>query len=363
MTDAILARGRAIVARLAAVLSKPVVRVSIVPGLRGLAERRYVHDIDQPERVLGDRFALSEDIYGADILLLLSIGENLEGLRAHLERRGFSGVVCLWLTDNHMAARENALSVRECDFFFCFHFGFEDYLINPESIACPVLPAYFRHISPSVMEALFARWIDIPRISKVIAPYVLYDRVDRTRLLHHIQQHCPEYCCLFTPSDEREGMAYLGATEGERAARWLAFKASIVLPIHRDLPLRVFEGLAAGHVLLVQDGNPAFDHVLSATEQAALGIRRFPADTDTDHLRRIAREALEAFDAEGMEAVRRRHQTIMTRHTFGCRIRDFLTFLGDLAAGRTHTRLISTPMRNGLRTAYEDGRCLVSVNG
>ena len=220
MHGQLVGRGREIVARLRRVLAQPVVRLCVPCGLDApeWGEGCFWHAFPA-----GDRFQPTEDPGAADIVLGAHTGEACVGWRAALSARGFDGIAALWLQDNHLAHDLTRAVVEEADLFLPCHAGHTGHLLNGRSIAGPILPSCLRG-DPAPDLAWMARHEDLPRLSKVVAPFFLYGWAPRTAFLEELRRECREFVCFLTDAGRREAEFY-ALDPDERRLRWRAFKA------------------------------------------------------------------------------------------------------------------------------------------
>ncbi|MFS2013758.1 hypothetical protein ACCD06_28465 [Azospirillum sp. CT11-132] len=345
------------------VLSKEKFSIISLRGMGGLtgAPGGIWHDFENDDWNIFDKVILSGNIEKADIIIMNIGGENFEGLRGYLERRGFRGVLCFWLHDNHVAHQANKSSIVEGDMYFSSHYGaeHEDYLLNERSIAAPILPACYRNIPLKTVNDIMGRYEDFPRISKAVAPYFLYDPFPRTKFLKEIVRNSSEIVCFYTDSSEREEKYYVKLSEEEKAIRWFSFKSSIVVPLNMDMSIRIFDGLMWGHTVIVPDHLPAFDHVIDPKTAERLGVIRYSMSQGVEAINEAVAKAIYAFDQGGAEAVMERHNFVVSNHLYAHRVRALLTFLMNFANGSTVNSFVRTHSGWGMRTRYADRRPLI----
>lgn len=358
----VIERGRDTLAKIRRILSKPEIRFCLPASMDAIArgERCFWHGFGDVDWSFGGRFKLTENLYDSDIALIAHIGENYSGWRQFAGRRGFDGLTCMWLQDNHLAHDNNRASVREADVYVCCHAGHTDYLLNGSAIAGPLLPACFR-ADPAEDLGYLRKHFDVARLSRVVSPYFMYDWSVRTAFLYDIRRNCPEFSCFYTESNKRYEEYYDVVSVDERRSRWLLFKSSIVVPMNMDLSTRVFDGLFWGHTLMVPDDLPAYDAAFTPEQTAALGIVRYPMNGAFDVLSARARKALAAFDAAGPDGALRRNRFIRSGHLLGHRVRDFLAFLSDLAEGRCPVSFVQRATTQGFVACYPDRPALVDT--
>jgi hypothetical protein len=335
---------------MASIFQKQTVTLCVSWGIEG----GVWHSFDSDIWNLSGRYCLTEDMFSADVLIIIAYGNDNTNLNNYLEQNGFKGILCFWLIDNHLSHEKNRASVLEGDFYFCSHHGqiHEDYLLNERSIAAPVLPACYMGLSLEIVTSMMQRFNNLPRLSKVVAPYFTYNfpGLPRTIFLDKLQTDFPDFICLYTRAEERQKGYHNALSDIEKCARWLYFKSSVVVPLNQDLSIRVFDGLIWGHTVLVPDNLPAFDYVFSEEEQKKLGIVRYDMDGGNDAIRAAAREALRLFAEMGTDGVTYRHNFVITSHMRAHRVRSVLSFLEDFATGKVTNKLLLGEGVSGLKS-------------
>lgn len=345
------------------VFLKPHFTIMSLNGMNGLtgAPGGIWHDFENNDWNISGRVGLSNNFADADVLIVNIVGDNVEGVRSYLERRGFKGVLCFWLHDNHVAHQANKKSVLEGDIYFSSHYGaeHEEYLLNEHSIAAPVLPACYRNLPVEVVDDVMRRYDNFPRISKTVAPYFLYDFSSRTKYLKEVVAASSETVCFYMSSSERKEKYYEKISENEKAIRWFSFKSSIVVPLNMDLSIRLFDGLMWGHTVIVPDHLPAFDHVISPEIAERLGIIRYDMRQGIQAIDEAVKKAVDAFDQGGSEKVMERHNFVISNHLYAHRVRALLTFLMDFASGNTVNTFVRTHCGWGMRARRTDRQPLI----
>lgn len=346
-----------------AVLLKDRISIMSLRGVGGLtgAPGGIWHDFETDDWNVSGRVILSEKFSDADVIIMNIGGEDVEGIREYLERRGFMGVLCFWLHDNHVAHQANKKSVVEGDIYFSSHYGagHEDYLLNERSIAAPILPACYRNIPVRIVDDVMRAFEKFPRISKAVAPYFLYEPAVRTKYLNEVVRASSETVCFYTNSSDREQKYYKNTTEMEKAIRWFSFKSSIVVPLNMDLSIRFFDGLMWGHTVIVPDHLPAFDHVIDVETAERLGVIRYDVSQGVEAIDEAVGKAIAAFDQGGNEGVMERHKFVTSNHLYAHRVRALLTFLMDFATGNTVNTFVRTPSGWGMRARRTDRQPLI----
>lgn len=220
-------------------------------------------------------------------------------------------LVAAWLWDNHLAQLNNFRTVLAADIFFPSHVYAAQYLFNPASVLGTHLPACSAQWSRAEAAKLYAEHSEKPRRHKVLVNYVDYGFSWRSALLRQLKNQMEMADVLLMPPADRS--RYFGLGPAERFAEWAAYKATLILPVDRDLSTRVFDALLAGLVPIVPRNIADFDQVLPPPLQESLGIVRVES-LDIASLRQAAMQALRNFDAQGQPGALARHRHALEQH-------------------------------------------------
>jgi len=265
----------------------------------------------------------------ADVVILSAHGSDLSGavwtLRQSLRP---DAVIALWFWDNHLAQLDNLRSALAADFVFPSHAYIAHYLFNPLSVVAGSAPACSAQWTRAEARALIDRHAGRERIHKAIVNYVDYEFSWRSRLLRELAAHCRSAEVMLMPAANRS--RYFGMPRAERFAEWLRYKATVILPVDKDLSTRLFDALLAGQVPVVPRLVRDFDRVIAPDVQAELGIVRVEA-LERAAIENAIAEALGRFDAMGESGIVRRQQFVLQGHMLPHRVREMLETLALIA--------------------------------
>ncbi len=288
-----------------------------------------------------DRWQISfrTGIETADLILLTAHGPNNTEAFWRLREANPDALLGLWLWDNHLAYVANLANTLAADFYFPSHHYISRYLANPNSARGGFLPACCAQWDAALIQAAMAKH-PATRQPRVLAGYVDYDGAPRTSFLSQIQAAIPDIDVQILPRSDRS--RYFGKPHATRLAEWLEYPASLVLPLDRDLSTRLFDGLAAGHVLIAADNIDDLDQVVPPTDQANLPLLKFRAGNIAD-LQRAAKEALAIATRDGNAGIRRRQEYVLSNHMLAHRVQKMVRTVAATAAGHLHIRFCSGP--------------------
>jgi hypothetical protein len=317
-------------ARLRAALARPRPQVHVFAP--ELDSRRYLPPLAENDFPAGGRLwqitSGSKLPDRVDILFVISTSADFLAPIWNLRRQVPQAVCLLWMWDNHHRYYQNLRTVLAVDGYFPCHSFSADYLLNPYSAHLghvPMCCAQWR--LPEIAAVLAAA---PPRSDKFLAAYVNYGGEAHRPFLSRLQDvPQAELVLMSVPEWGR----YFARTKAEQIAQWCSYKTSVVVPVERDLSLRMFDGLVCGQIPLVSDAVIDLDRVVAPEIQAALPILRF-RDGDIPSLLAAHAEALRRFDAEGETGIRRRHDFVANGHMLHHRLAAMLWMLVALDTGR-----------------------------
>lgn len=291
-------RAQEIAAKIAALQSRSKIRIGFAPSSETDFIRYFPSDL---HCILAtnadDRFEVvtEGDPSAVDVLIITAHGANLANAIWGLRAQGADCILAVWFWDNHIAHLNNMRTALAADLVFPSHKYVAQYLLNPLSALGPHVPACSAQWGRAEAAELFERHSSA-RSDKLNVHYVDYPLSQRSLLLRALRAEMKEADVrLMDPGDRS---AYFSKSRAERFKEWLCYKVSLVLPVDRDLSTRVFDGLLAGHVLLVPRDIPDFDEVIPPPAQLELGIVRFETST-VAQISQAHRQALAIFDKQG----------------------------------------------------------------
>lgn len=321
--------------RLRAALSKPRPRVALVSARldkvfshatpAALAARFAAKGIDLD--FVASAAALGP---GYDLLIkLVHLQYDADDVRAFRERNPDAATIG-WFWDSHHHLDENFGVVEALDLVVPGHAFASSYLASDEALLGSTVPLCVSQWSQDEAE----RWADAvaapSRSDALYGGFVRYAFSARRNALIEglIADGAPGVSFL----EEHRLRDYFGRLPDERFREWAGHKASLCLPLARDLSQRFFDALLTGQVPVVAPDMPDLDLVVPPDRQAALGVVRF-ADYSVEAVRAAHAEALRRFDEGGVEGALARHRFARENHMLASRIDRIVEIARESAAG------------------------------
>ena len=275
----------------------------------------------------------------ADLIIVTAHGRNNTEAFWRLREANPDALLALWMWDNHLSYVGNLGNTLAADFYFPTHHYISGYLLNPCAVRGGAVPLCCAQWDSALVREAMAKPPPV-RQPRIYAGYVDYEGTPRGDFLRQMQQEVPEIDVRLLPRSDRS--RYFAKSYAARLEEWLEYPASLVLPVDRDLSTRLFDGLVAGHVLVVADNIDDLDAVVPPAEQAALPLFKFRAG-DVGDLRRAAQAALAAHAREGEEGIRRRQTYALGKHLLAHRVQKMVRTVAATAAGQLKIRFRSDP--------------------
>jgi len=265
----------------------------------------------------------------ADIVILTSHGLDLSTRLWQLrEKVRKDAVIAIWLWDNHLSHLNNYRTALAADFVFPSHAYSAGYLFNPLSVVGAHTPACSAQWTGDEVRRMLGSNPAVSRTHKALVNYVDYPASWRSGLLRELKARVPEAEVLLMPPDDRS--RYFSKTSEQRFIEWMQYKATVILPVEKDLSTRVFDALLSGQVPIVPTSVEDFDYVISPQMQKELGIVRVKEVT-VDALISSISEALEAFDRMGGTGVTQRQEFVLGHHMLRHRVASMLGNILEMA--------------------------------
>lgn len=321
-------RAQQLTERLSRLRSKATLSWTFAIGLRSQVLSYFSDDCENELRDLAglDFCPVTGDLSTVDLIIVTAHGIDLAHFIWELRSKAPNSLVAVWLWDNHVVPLENLRTALAADFLMVSHWYAAGYLHNPCSPIAMHLPACSAQWSCREAASIFHEHKMVMRSDKLLVNYVDYPFSWRSDLFKNLQTQCPETDVLLMEPKERS--RYFKKSKVERMNEWLSYKATLILPIDRDLSTRVFDGLLAGQVLVVPRMIQDFDTVIPPEMQAKLGIIRID-DFEIPTIREAAGQAVQTFNSRGDEGVYQRHQYVIENHMLINRLSSALNFLGQ----------------------------------
>lgn len=328
-------RRREVAARIGAALARPQPRIAIVSGRLGkifsplMAEELAAHGrragldlhlVQRPDQVAGGFDAMVKLVH------LQRDAEEIAALRA----QGFTGPVLGWFWDNHHHLFANHEVVEALDVSVPGHAFARHYLAHERVVAAEPVPLCVTQWSPGEADAFWAQLRDAPRQDVLYGGFVRYAfaRKRNTLIAALIEAGNPGVYFV----DEARLERYFNLSREDRFADWAAHKASITLPLARDLSQRLFDALLTGQVPVVPTDVVDLDSVISPAMQARLPIIRFDR-YDVASVAAAHAAAIAAFDAGGREGAEARHRFARDNHMMDRRVDTLVARLREAGRG------------------------------
>jgi hypothetical protein len=286
-----------------------------------------------------------EGLSEVDVLIVTAHGADLYACLWKLRAMAAEpALLAVWLWDNHTETLNNARTVLAADLVFPSHAYAAGYLFNPASITAVHLPACTAQWTCDEAARLFAAHAGAIRRDKLLVNYVDYSGSWRRQVLNQLAA-VPEAQVLVMPEDHRR--RYFSKTSSERFAEWAEYKATVILPLDRDLSTRVFDALLAGLIPVVPRMVHDFDLVVPPAIQEALGIVRIDG-VDVASIRTGAALAFQRYDRMGRQGAMLRHRYVLEQHSLVSRVLTVLEVVRQLGTGQAMTRFMEGPDAVGL---------------
>ncbi len=318
--------------RLAQCLSKPVCRVAFLFSPETTQYDYPDTDLDL-QSLGGDGIELAGSLADPDVDFLLMTahgGLDLLEFLYTLRNDGFARGIGLWLWDNHCAPKNHRAYGKAADILFPSHWYCVDDLDGTDAMVGPQIPACAAEWSPTTARTLFdtRETRGAPRSDQLLAGYVDYAFSPRKAFLDTLRATLPDRLAMRVMA-MHDRSDYLGKSRSDRFVEWLCFKTSLAVPMYEDLSTRVFAGLLAGHVVVIDGTVRDIDRVFPKTDPLRQGLVVFEERTP-DAVAKAHARALEIYDAEGPDGARRRHEAVLAHHMTRHRIAAMLDHLRAL---------------------------------
>ena len=218
----------------------------------------------------------------------------------------------VWLFDNHHQFDFSARCTECFDFAFPAHSNQVSYLAGRRSIVMSALPCACIQFSRSLATKVFEERIREPRSDEPWGLHTSYPgRLSwRQGFLARAGEQMSAPLLRAIPQSEQ---TWWSKTLEERFAEIMQKKVSVALPVHNDVPLRVFDALLAGTIPVVPVGLPDLRGIFSGNDRYRLPVLEYQTGNVTS-LKRTVAAAIEIFDEDGYEGMRARHEAALKRH-------------------------------------------------
>ena len=234
----------------------------------------------------------------------------------------------LWSYDNHHSFANTIITHSIFDVLIPAHANYTDYLVTAPTLLLPATPCGLAQWTPAVVMEGYANFRDNERTNKLDGGYNLYFNRNayRNAKISQLSKGMPDSHVRGVVFNEQR---YWQNSDLDNLKEWMSHKVSIAVPVNNDLPIRVFDALAAGQIPLVPGWLGSFDSIISPELQRSLPIVKF-FDYNVEEVSRAHKKALELFDQGGAEGIVRRRDYCLNTHTLNHRYADILTKIENL---------------------------------
>jgi hypothetical protein len=231
----------------------------------------------------------------------------------------------IWLWDHHHQFEASAKMILAADVVLPMHETGADYLKIFCDFVFPAVPAACAQWGgPRFVTGVYRENQARPRSNRLYGGFVEYPGFARNNFIRQCMAQIPEHALVLLPPTEARDIQHFGvATRRERLVEWMGYKVSLVSALAEDIPIRVLDGLLAGHIPLVPYNLNGFDRLISPALQAELPIVRYDP-YDVDSVDRAWRAALALFDRAGPAGAARRHHYAVDNHLMKHRVADII---------------------------------------
>jgi hypothetical protein len=331
--DHVVHRAEQLMRRLQVFLAAQPVRFTLMPSHETNALDYFSPGRDaELQRFFADgpvRYVPPARVDSADVVILTAHGSDdsvpIWNLRRKLPREA---IIVVWFWDNHLAQLTNLKTALAADFLFPSHAYIAHYLFNPVSVVAGSSALCSAQWTADEAREIIASCTGAPRIHKALVNYVDYEFSWRSPLLRELAARCSNAHVLLMPAQDRS--RYFRKTRRERLLEWLRYKATVILPVDKDLSTRLFDALLAGQIPVVPSIIRDFDRVIPPQVQRELGIVRVD-DLSLPAIQPAIDEALRRFDQMGTEGVERRQQFALRKHMLPNRMAEMMEILALIA--------------------------------
>lgn len=350
MRSAYLAR------RMAELISQPEICFTFVPAHSASKFDYFSEGMDAELAAFApDPFVYcppDESVAKADIVIHMVTGMEEQATLLWDDRRARQrdALFAVWLWDNHVSGVGNLQACLAADVVFPSHWYVSNYLLGPAAVVASHLPACCAQWTRGEAESYFARHATASREDKLLFNYVNYgpEYPERFRILNELGEKLqPIERLEMTKTDRRR---YFEMSREERFSEWARFKATVIVPVDRDLSTRVFDALATGLIPIIPESITDLDLVVSRGIQDEIGIVRVP-DLEVDAVQPAAVEALRLFDEMGPDGVVARHRFAVEHHMLVNRMTSLLEMIWRIGTGEFATQFDKRKERYGLALA------------
>jgi hypothetical protein len=238
----------------------------------------------------------------------------------------------VWLWDHHHDFASSGKMALLADIVLPMHENHADYLkAFNDFIASAVPAASAQWGGPRFVHDVYREHADRPRSNRLYGGFVEYPGVQRNDLIRRCMERIPDHALVLLPPSGARDIQHFGvASRRDRLVEWMGHKCSLVCALKEDIPIRVLDGLLAGHIPLVPHNLNGFDRLISPALQAQLPIVRYYA-YDVDAVESAWRTAIALYDRDGAAGAERRQRFVLENHLMKHRVTDIVASILNCA--------------------------------
>lgn len=295
---------------------------ALIPNQRNYFSNSIAEDFLSLES-MGFKFhpgSIGRDLENIDVLILTAHGTDLSSFILDIKGKNPNLILATWFWDNHLANLNNYKTAIVSDVYYPSHGYCKEYLINPCSPIGADLPACTAQWVNNELD-FKSILVATERQSKIFLNYVDYTFSWRSKILSELRKFMSDAHVQAMSPENRD--RYFTLSSMQKYQEWCSYKATLILPVDKDLSTRVFDALFAGQILIVPTMIEDFDSVISKEWQNELGIIRIK-DLNLATIQLATRKAFEIFDRRGASGVLKRFDFISEKHMLKNRVQDIL---------------------------------------
>jgi hypothetical protein len=305
---------------------KEEIRFTFSPSTETNFIRYFPKDIDSDLRSITNyKYVNLSEHVDPDIFIVTAHGADLTSGLNQAKQLYNKSLIAVWMWDNHISIEKNIRTSLAADLIFPSHLYNIDYLLNSVSAIVAYIPACSAQWTVQEARGIYNKYeASIVRKEKVLLNYVDYEPTWRSSLLKHLNLSAPEADVIIMPRDDRS--RYFEKTSEDRFIEWMSYKATLILPVDRDLSTRVFDALLSGQIVIVPSIIADLDFAIPKEIQAKYGIIHVP-NLEIDTLRKAFVQAIKMFNESGKEGARQRHEYALSNHMLVNRIEQMMNVI------------------------------------
>ena len=223
-------------------------------------------------------------------------------------------LVIAWDYDNHHWHAISNILATYSDFYFVAH---DQNKVTLESIAgkqVPVFSCASSQFSPSIIESLAADCSG-KRSDQPLGYHNFYRPfIARNSIVTAFSR--------FYDSVGFSASNYMLQSEKDRLDQWTSYKVSLIVPVHGDIPIRLFDSLITGSIPLVPY------YLVSSLEGIGIPCNYFSTYSldDLESPQECIKNAVSLFDTQGEAGTILRIRYAQDFHTIDVRLSDMITY-------------------------------------